>query len=109
MATLAAGSVGGIYAAQTLEALSYAIFTPASVYYVNQVIPDADKVKGQSLMMLTTSMSGLISNLAGGFLLDSNGGVPLMLICGTAVSALGLLMLFIIDRPKAVRVQTVSE
>jgi len=109
VATLAAGSVGGIYAAQTLEALSYAIFTPASVYYVNQVIPDADKVKGQSLMMLTTSMSGLISNLAGGFLLDSSGGVPLMLICGTAVSALGLLMLFIIDRPKAVQVQTVSE
>jgi PPP family 3-phenylpropionic acid transporter len=100
LATLIASSVGGIYAAQTLEAVSYAIFTPASVYYVNQVIPDVDKVKGQSLMMLTTSMSGLISNLAGGFILDSSGGVPLMLIIGTAVSALGLILLFAIDRPR---------
>lgn len=100
VATLIATSVGGIYAAQTLEAFSYAIFTPASVYYVNQVIPDADKVKGQSLMMLTTSLSGLISNLAGGFLLDSSGGVPLMLMIGTVVSAVGLAALFFIDRPR---------
>ena len=106
---LLATNVGGIFASQTLESLSYAIFTPASVFYVNQVIPDVDKVKGQSLMMLTTSMSGLISNLAGGFMLDSSGGVPLMLIVGTIVSVIGLAALFIIDRPKAVQVQTISE
>ncbi len=108
LATLIASSVGGIYAAQTLEAFSYAIFTPASVYYVNQVIPDVDKVKGQSLMMMTTSMSGLISNLAGGFILDSSGGVPLMLIFGTAISAFGLILLIVIDRPK-LRPQSVLE
>jgi PPP family 3-phenylpropionic acid transporter len=38
------------------------MFVPASVYYVNQVIRGADKVKGQAGMTVAMSISGVIGN-----------------------------------------------
>ena len=44
--TLAAPSVFWVYIAQSFQFFAYAMFIPSSVYYVNQVIRGADKVKG---------------------------------------------------------------
>ncbi len=100
IATLLAPSMGWIYAAQTLQVFAYAMITPASVYYVNQVIHDVNKNKGQAWMGMTMGISGLFSNYAGGLMLDSQGGVTLMLIVGIAVSLAGLGLLFFIDKPR---------
>jgi len=53
------------------------MFVPASVYYVNQVIQGANKVKGQTGIALGTGISGMIGSFLGGFMLDSSGGVVL--------------------------------
>jgi MFS transporter, PPP family, 3-phenylpropionic acid transporter len=96
--TFFAASVTAIYVAQTLQFFSFAIFLPASVYYVNQVIQDADKVKGQSFMVMALAISNILGNSVGGVILDYGGGVPVMLIAGIAVSILGLLLLFWLDK-----------
>jgi PPP family 3-phenylpropionic acid transporter len=96
--TLAAPSVFWIDVAQCIQFFAYAMFVPASVFYVNQVIGDADKVKGQSYMGMAMILSGLIGNFAGGLMLDTSGGVRFMLTVGAAVSTAGLLLLILIDR-----------
>ena len=95
--TLLAPTVTWIYIAQLLQFLGFALYIPASVYYVNGVIPVADKVKGQAYMGLGLWISAMLGNAAGGVMLD-NGGVAWMLTVGVAVSLAGLLALLVIDR-----------
>ena len=96
--TFLATSVFWVMVAQCFQFFAYALFLPASVYYVNEVIGDADKVKGQTLMGMVMGISGMIGSFVGGFILDSSGGVSLMLLVGTIVSFIGMLLLFIVDR-----------
>ncbi len=99
--TLLAPSVGWLYVAQCSQFFAYALFTPASVYYVNQVIREADKVKGQAGMNMALGVSGMIGNFLGGFMLDASGGVSFMLTVGLAVSLVGLVLVVILtERPK---------
>ena len=99
--TLLAPNVGWFYVAQSLQFFAFAMFIPASVYYVNQVIRDVDKVKGQVGMTIALGMSGMIGNFFGGFMLDTSGGVRLMLTVGLGVSLIGLiLVLMFVERPK---------
>lgn len=101
LVTLLAPSVGWLYVAQSLQFFAFAMFVPASVYYVNEVIPGADKVKGQAGIMLGTNVSGILGSLLGGLMLDMSGGVGLMLTAGLIVSTIGLaLVLAMIERPR---------
>ncbi|MBU6334098.1 MAG: MFS transporter [Chloroflexi bacterium] len=96
--TLLATDMTGIYLAQSLQFFAFALFVPASVYYVNHVIADVDKVKGQALMTMAVGVSNMVGNYVGGMLLDlPGGGVSLMLGVGLAVSLVGLVALFVID------------
>jgi len=96
--TLLATDMPGIYLAQSLQFFAFALFVPASVYYVNHVIADVDKVKGQALMTMAVGVSNMVGNYVGGMLLDlPGGGVSLMLGVGLAVSLVGLVALFVID------------
>jgi MFS transporter, PPP family, 3-phenylpropionic acid transporter len=103
--TLLAPNVEWIYVAQSLQFFAFAMFVPASVYYVNQVIRGADKVKGQAGMTIALSISGMIGNFLGGILLDSSGGVSFMLAVGLGVSLAGLvLVLLLTERPTTRRI-----
>ena len=102
--TLLAPNVGWIYVAQSLQFFAFAMFVPASVYYVNQVIRGADKVKGQAGMTIALSISGMIGNFLGGIMLDSSG-VSFMLAVGLGVSLAGLvLVLLLTERPPTRRI-----
>lgn len=98
--TLLAPNMFWINAAQCLQFFAYALFLPASVYYVNQVISDQDKNKGQACMGMTIGISGLLGNLIGGYILDTSGGVLLMLTVGIGCSLLGLILLMYFDKTK---------
>lgn len=101
LVTLLAPNVEWIYVAQCLQFFAFALFIPSSVYYVNQVIREVDKVKGQAAMTMTMGISGMIGNFLGGIMLDSSGGVSFMLTVGLGVSLVGLILVFIfIERPK---------
>jgi PPP family 3-phenylpropionic acid transporter len=101
--TLLAPSISWFIVAQCFQFFAYAMLTPASVYYVNEVISDADKNKGQMFMLMTGSICGLVANLVSGLILDSSGGVRLMMIVSIAVSFAGLVMLVLVDKSKGKR------
>ena len=98
--TLLAPNVVWIFIAQGFQFFSFAMFLPASIFYVNQQINEVDKNKGQMLMGMTLGISNFIGNIAGGLMLDSSGGVSFMLIVGIAVSVVGLVMLIWIDHTR---------
>lgn len=86
--TWIAPNVTVLYIAQALQMVSYAIFIPASVYYVNQIISQKDLVKGQSMVTMAITASGIIANLMGGILIDAVG-VQQVLLIGAVISIVG--------------------
>lgn len=80
-----------IYIAQAFQMFAYALFIPASVYYVNEKIAEADRVKGQSLITTAMTVSGVFASFLGGFLLDSIG-VSNVLLLGAILSVIGVII-----------------
>ncbi len=87
--TLLATNVWMLYAAQILQCSSYALFIPASIYYVNEIIIRNDLAKGQAFMTSAITLGGVAASLLGGWLLDGPG-VSGMLFVGLIASVLGL-------------------
>lgn len=89
LALLLAPGLIWVYAAQLLQLLGYGLFTPASVYFVNESVPVEDRVRGQTLMMVASNgLGGVFGNLLGGAILDW-GGVNVMLIFCVCCAAAG--------------------
>lgn len=81
-----------LYLSMACQIMAFALFTPASVYYVNSIIDEQDKVKGQSMLGVATwGVAGTIANITGGKLLDTCG-VSYILLLGTIVSLLGFIV-----------------
>lgn len=83
-----------IYIAQLTQMMAYAILIPASVYYVNTIISKKDQIKGQSMVTMAMTASGIVANLVGGFLLDGIG-VHNVLLLGTIVSIVGAVIVIL--------------
>ena len=100
LAIYLAGSVGMLYAAEALQALSFAIFVPASVRYADAVIEKRNAAKGQTYITAVISMASIFASLVGGALLDSAGAKAALLV-GVLVSAAGtFVMMFAIQKAK---------
>lgn len=69
-----------IYIAQAFQMGAYALFIPASVYYVNCKIAPQDMVKGQSFVTTSMTVAGVFGNFIGGILLDTVGVGQVLLI-----------------------------
>lgn len=91
--TFLAGSMIGIYAAQFSQALGFALFVPASVYYVNHLMSEKDKVKGQAYMTVTNTVGSIAGSLLGGILIDY-AGVSNMLLASTIIAFIGAIIIF---------------
>lgn len=83
-----------IYLAQILQMASYAILTPASVYYATQMIMEKDLVKGQSMITMAVTASSILASLFGGVLLDAIG-VHQVLLIGEIVSIIGAIIVIV--------------
>ncbi|WP_343207883.1 MFS transporter [Anaerolentibacter hominis] len=80
--TYQASSVGMVYFAQCFQMLSFALFIPAVTYYCNCLMKGSDKVKGQALLNVAmVSVSNVIGNLGGGFILDAFGMNAVFYFC----------------------------
>ncbi len=88
--TLLAPNVTVLCIAQLFQFFSYAMFIPASIYYVNQVINRADLVKGQAFVTGAITLGGVSASLLGGWLLDLYGAENMLAVSGAATAA-GLL------------------
>ena len=87
----------GVLLVQPIQVLGYGLFTPASVYFVNESVPEADRVRGQTVMMVASNgLGGMLGGLLAGWTLDL-GGANLMLAgciaCGCAGTLFCLLAL----------------
>lgn len=91
--TYFATSVAIIYLAQVIQIAGYALFIPASVYYVSRLIDKSDMIKVQALVTGAITISGVFASLSGGILIDTLG-VNSMLLIGAIVSILGTILIF---------------
>lgn len=82
-----------IYIAQVMQMLAYAVFIPASVYYVSQLVDAHDMNKGQALVTGAMTLASVFASLAGGVLLDALG-VSKVLMIGAIVSIIGTVFMF---------------
>jgi|GEM_PF-134919 len=86
-----AGNMAMMYVSQSVQLFAYAVFIPASAYYVSQTMQELDQVKGQAYVTSAITIGGVFSNLISGVILD-NFGIRPMLITGTIVCAIGVVI-----------------
>lgn len=89
---LCADGIGMIYGAQFAQMFGYALFTGASVYYVNSVIEEEHRVQGQAYMTFTSAAGSVLGSFLGGWLLDLTS-VPGMLGFSTCIAGAGALII----------------
>ena len=77
-----------LFAARTLQAPSYALYTVLIVSYAGQVVDRKDSAKAQSLAFSMTNIGSVLSSLIGGKMFDTVGVRPTMLTA-VAICAVG--------------------
>lgn len=92
--TLLAQSLAFLYLAQSFQALAFAIYIIASVYYTDAMMAEEDKTRGQAYLTSFQSMGGIIGGAAGGWLI-SQFSLTFLLGAIVGVSALGAVIFFI--------------
>ena len=96
--TYSAKTLYGLYFAQSLQLLSFGFYIPAQVYYVSNVIPAEDQVKGQMFMSMSGTLAVVVSSFFGGYLLN-NFGMNVTLMSGIILNIIGfVLLLFVIEK-----------
>ncbi len=90
-------SVLNIHVSQLFQALSFALYIPASVHYTDILMRDRDKIKGQAMISAALTAGGVTGNLLGGYLLDARGA-EIMLMAGVIFSIVGM-AIFLLSTP----------
>ena len=97
VALLLTWNLAGVLLCQPLQMLGYGLFTPASVYFVNESVPPADRVRGQTVMMVASNgLGGMLGGLLAGWTLDAGGANWMLagcILCGCVGTVLCLLAL----------------
>lgn len=86
LGTLLASSVEALYLVQLIQPMGWGLLTVASVYYVNGLMQEQDRIKGQAYMTMTLTIATIIGSLFGGWLIDTagvNGMLTAAAACGT--------------------------
>ncbi len=94
--TSIASSVGGLYFSMLFQAASFALFIPASVHLVDELMTTRDAVKGQAFMTVAMTICNALTGLFGGVLIFLFGVTAslwfstLVTFCGVVVTIYGL-------------------
>lgn len=79
-----------LYLALSTQALSFALFTPASVYYVGIALGREDQIKGQALITIGVTIGNTIGSLCGGYIIQFFGITTLLMI-GSVLCGIGMI------------------
>ncbi|MCB6994285.1 MFS transporter [bacterium 210820-DFI.6.37] len=93
-----AKSVAMIFAAQFLQLASFALFLPAMVHYIDEIMSKGEAVKGQALFTTMITVTTVLSSLTGGVILDHYGAKTLTLTASAATAAGSVLVIAAVDR-----------
>lgn len=88
------GNVPMFYVAMILQMLSFAAITPATVYFVNEHIGEADKNKGQAVFATANTVGGLLASFVGGWLFQLLS-VKYGLTIGVIASVIGTMLMVV--------------
>ena len=92
--TMLVPTIGLMYPVQLFQPFGWGLLAVSAVYYINDIVDDTDKVKGQAIYTATFTLGTVLGSMTAGILLD-HGGVTAMLLVGTVLSAVGAgLLLF---------------
>ena len=91
-----------VFVSQSFQLFAYAVFIPASAFYVSSTMADGDQVKGQAYFTSAITVGGVFSNLVSGVILDRLGMKP-MLITGSAVCFAGVIFAFAAIRARDIK------
>lgn len=90
--TVLVSGVAGMYLIQVLQMFGFGLFVVSSVYYVNNLMDEKDRAKGQAYMTVTNTLGGVIGSLLGGILIDRMG-MGTMLIVSTLAALAGTVIM----------------
>ena len=101
VALLLTWNLAGVLLCQPLQMLGYGLFTPASVYFVNESVPPADRVRGQTIMMVASNgLGGMLGGMLAGFTLDLGGANWMLAGCVACGCVSVLLCLLALPRKR---------
>jgi PPP family 3-phenylpropionic acid transporter len=97
LAIALAPNMGALYAAETLQIVSFAMITPAMVQYVILNIDRKDSAKGQALAFGMVTIGNVLSSLIGGHLYDALP-VRSVLLIGTLIAVFGAVLCHVFSK-----------
>lgn len=93
-----ANSVAMIFAAQFIQMASFALFLPAMVHFIDEIMEKGEAVKGQALFTTMVTVTTVISSLVGGAILDMSGARMLTFIAMLATAAGAIVIIATVDK-----------
>lgn len=95
--TYIAPSPSALIAIQVTQLFGFALFTPCSVDFINDIMSDEKKITGQGFLASAITMGGVIGSVAGGVLIESTG-VLNTLIISNVICLIAILLIVISTR-----------
>lgn len=95
--TYIATSSSTLIAIQVTQLFGFALFTPCSVDFINDIMSDEKKITGQGFLASAITMGGVIGSVAGGVLIESTG-VLNTLIISNVICLIAILLIVISTR-----------
>lgn len=89
--TAIAVNVGMLYFSMIFQALGFALFIPASVHLVDEIMSKKDAVKGQAFVTMAMTFSSLIASIFGGLIINILG-VNTTLWISTFITVVGVVI-----------------
>lgn len=90
-----AKSMTVIYLAHIFQTLGFALFLPAMVVFIGDVMRRGEAVKGQAFFTAMTTVAAMISSVLGGIMLDVRDA-HFMLLVSTLVTAAGAVVIILV-------------
>ncbi len=95
-----ATSVGMLYFAQLFQLISFGVFLPVMVIFIDEVMSKGEAVKGQAFFTMMTTVASIVGSLIGGVILDISGAKMLTLIATIFTAAGTLILIATVDKVK---------
>ena len=93
-------NTGWLIGIQLLQFFYSGMYMVSAVYYINSIVGRRDSVKAQSIVSVgVTGICGTAANIGGGWMLE-HLPVQTILLLGTAVSFIGMVLMFIATERK---------
>lgn len=100
-----AQSVSMIFAAQFMQLFSFALFLPAMVHFVDEIMTKGEAVRGQALFTTMITVTTVFASFIGGIILDVSGAKTLTLVA-TVITLIGtLIIVYSVDKVKVIKTE----